>query len=58
MLIAAAWGEDSAHRPEHLRVFVGQLRRKLEAQTGKQYIQTEPWVGYRFFPEGLDENDL
>ncbi len=58
MLIAAAWGEDSAHRPEHLRVFVGQLRRKLEAQTGKQYIQTEPWVGYRFFPEGLDESHL
>jgi two-component system KDP operon response regulator KdpE len=42
----------SAHQPEYLRVFVGQLRKKLEAETGKQYIQTEPWVGYRFLPEG------
>jgi two-component system KDP operon response regulator KdpE len=31
---------------------VGQLRKKLEAKAGKQYIQTEPWVGYRFVPEG------
>jgi two-component system KDP operon response regulator KdpE len=28
------------------------LRKKLETETGKQYIQTEPWVGYRFVPEG------
>jgi two-component system, OmpR family, KDP operon response regulator KdpE len=36
---------------------VGQLRKKLDAQTGKQFIQTEPWVGYRFVPEGLKEDD-
>ena len=51
-LLLAIWGADAAHQPEYLRVFVGQLRKKLEAQTGKQYIQTEPWVGYRFVPEG------
>ena len=51
-LLTAVWGVQSAHQPEYLRVFVGQLRRKLEAETGKQYIQTEPWVGYRFVPEG------
>jgi len=28
------------------------MRKKLEAETGKQYIQTEPWVGYRFIPDG------
>jgi len=38
-------------------VFVGQLRKKLEAETGKQYIQTEPWVGYRFVPEGVSEKE-
>jgi two-component system KDP operon response regulator KdpE len=57
-LLTAVWGAQSAHQPEYLRVFVGQVRKKLEAETGKQYIQTEPWVGYRFLPEGFsDKND-
>jgi len=51
-LLTAIWGSQSAHQPEYLRVFVGQLRKKLENETGRQYIQTEPWVGYRFIPEG------
>lgn len=51
-LLTAVWGAQSAHQPEYLRVFVGQLRKKLEGESGKQYIQTEPWVGYRFIPEG------
>jgi len=51
-LLSAIWGAQSAHQPEYLRVFVGQLRKKLENETGRQYIQTEPWVGYRFIPEG------
>jgi two-component system, OmpR family, KDP operon response regulator KdpE len=51
-LLSAVWGAQAAHQPEYLRVFVGQLRKKLESQTGRQYIQTEPWVGYRFVPEG------
>lgn len=51
-LLTAVWGAQSAHQPEYLRVFVGQLRKKLESETGRQYIQTEPWVGYRFIPEG------
>jgi two-component system KDP operon response regulator KdpE len=55
-LLTAVWGSQSAHQPEYLRVFVGQLRKKLEAETGKQYIQTEPWVGYRFIPEGITES--
>jgi two-component system KDP operon response regulator KdpE len=54
-LLTAVWGGQSAHQPEYLRVFVGQLRKKLEAETGRQYIQTEPWVGYRFVPEGWTE---
>jgi len=55
-LLTSVWGAQSAHQPEYLRVFVGQLRKKLEAETGKLYIQTEPWVGYRFIPEGWSGN--
>ena len=54
-LLTAVWGSQSAHQPEYLRVFIGQLRRKLEAESPRQYIQTEPWVGYRFLPEGVPE---
>jgi two-component system KDP operon response regulator KdpE len=56
-LLTSVWGAQSAHQPEYLRVFVGQLRKKLEAETGRQYIQTEPWVGYRFIPEGWSGNE-
>ena len=56
-LLTTVWGAQSAHQPEYLRVFVGQLRKKLEGETGKQYIQTEPWVGYRFMPEGWSGNE-
>ncbi len=56
-LLTAVWGAQSAHQPEYLRVFIGQLRKKLEAETGRQYIQTEPWVGYRFVPEGWAGNE-
>jgi two-component system KDP operon response regulator KdpE len=54
-LLTAVWGAQSAHQPEYLRVFIGQLRKKLENGSEKQYFQTEPWVGYRFLPEGLPE---
>ena len=54
-LLTSVWGADSVQQPEYLRVFVGQLRKKLEAETGKQYIQTEPWVGYRFVAEGWSD---
>lgn len=50
-LLAAVWGENSVEQPEYLRVFVGHLRKKLEAdETAARYIITEPWVGYRFQP--------
>jgi len=50
-ILAAVWGDHSAHQGEYLRVFVGQLRKKLEVDpTSPQYIKTEPWVGYRFQP--------
>ena len=56
-LLTAVWGGQAAHQPEYLRVFVGQLRKKLEGETGRQYIHTEPWIGYRFVPEGWNEEE-
>jgi two-component system KDP operon response regulator KdpE len=52
VLLTTVWGAQSAQQPEYLRVFVGQLRKKLQGDSGKEYIQTEPWIGYRFVPEG------
>jgi two-component system KDP operon response regulator KdpE len=50
-LLAAIWGGNSTEQVEYLRVFVGQLRKKLEPQSASpRYIVTEPWVGYRFEP--------
>ena len=49
VLLAAVWGGNSTEQPEYLRVFLGNLRRKIELNPSKpQYILTEPWVGYRF----------
>ncbi len=53
-LLSGVWGAQSIHQPEYLRVFIGQLRKKIEALAGRQYIQTEPWVGYRFVPQGIE----
>ncbi len=50
-LLSAVWGPNSVEQPEYLRVFVGQLRKKIEPDASSpQYIQTEPWIGYRFDP--------
>jgi two-component system KDP operon response regulator KdpE len=50
-LLGAIWGGQSTEQVEYLRVFVGQLRKKLEPETASpRYIVTEPWVGYRFEP--------
>ncbi len=54
-LLAAVWGANSTEQPEYLRVFVGQLRKKIEPDSSApNYLLTEPWVGYRFEPEGSD----
>ena len=50
-LLAAVWGGQSTEQVEYLRVFVGQLRKKLEPDaTSPRYLVTEPWVGYRLEP--------
>lgn len=48
-LLAAVWGGDFVLQPEYLRVFIGNLRKKIELDpSDPKYITTEPWVGYRF----------
>jgi len=50
-LLAAIWGGTSTEQPEYLRVFVGQLRKKIEANPAEpRYLLTDRWVGYRFEP--------
>ncbi len=48
-ILKVIWGPNAVDQPEHLRVLINALRRKLERDPAKpQYIVTEPWVGYRF----------
>ena len=50
-VLAAVWGEASTEQPEYLRVFMGQLRKKIEVNAAEPcYLLTERWVGYRFEP--------
>jgi len=52
VLLNAVWGGESVQQPEYLRVFVNQLRKKIEPEEKPRYIVTDPWVGYRFHPAG------
>ena len=48
-ILKAIWGTHVVDQPEHLRVLVGSLRKKIEPNpSSPKYILTEPWVGYRF----------
>lgn len=48
-LLQAVWGSGSSEQTEYLRVFINQIRRKIEPDPQHpKYIVTEPWVGYRF----------
>jgi two-component system KDP operon response regulator KdpE len=50
-LLGAVWGGDYVEQDQYLRVFIGNLRKKLETNPASpRYILTEPWVGYRFIP--------
>jgi two-component system KDP operon response regulator KdpE len=47
-LLRAIWGPAAGSQPEYLRVLVAQLRRKIDLPEAASYIESEPWVGYRF----------
>jgi len=50
-LLGAVWGGDYTGQTEYLRVFIGQLRKKIEPDpSSPRYILTERWIGYRFNP--------
>ena len=56
-ILNAVWGSNSVEQTDYLRVFVGQLRKKIEPDlSAPKYILTEPWVGYRFEPGDQDKD--
>ena len=58
VLLRAIWGPAGEDQPEYLRVLVAALRKKIDRGNGERYIQSEPWVGYRFQPSpAMTERD-
>ena len=55
-LLRTLWGPEFEDQPQHLRVLVGQLRKKLDRSDGRSYIASEPWVGYRLHAYGFTED--
>lgn len=50
-ILAALWGGNYVEQTEYLRVFVRNLRKKIESDAATpRYILTEQWTGYRFDP--------
>jgi two-component system, OmpR family, KDP operon response regulator KdpE len=48
-LLQAVWGPDYGDQVDYLRVFIKNLRKKIELNPERpEYITTEPWIGYRF----------
>jgi two-component system, OmpR family, KDP operon response regulator KdpE len=57
-ILKAIWGPHGVDQPEHLRVLMGQLRKKIEPDPANpRYLVTEPWVGYRFADEPEEGED-
>ena len=51
-LLKEVWGPGSSEQTHYLRVYMNQLRQKLEADaTRPKYLLTEPGVGYRLIDE-------
>ena len=47
-ILSAVWGPEHSEHKEYLRVFIKQLRKKIEAEPSHpKYLFTEPWVGYK-----------
>jgi two-component system KDP operon response regulator KdpE len=51
-ILARVWGPEYADHIEYLRVYMRQLRKKLEDDPDQpRYLLTEPGIGYRFVAE-------
>lgn len=56
MLLSEVWGPGYETASGNLRVYMAQLRRKLEVDSGRpRYLLTEPGMGYRFQPVDSDQ---
>lgn len=58
VVLRAIWGPGAEDQPEYLRVLIAGLRKKIETGAGQKYIYSEPWIGYRFTPEGDASSSL
>jgi two-component system KDP operon response regulator KdpE len=56
-LLRSVWGPEYGEEADYLRVYIRQLRRKIEAEPSHpRYIVTESGVGYVFRPQGDGQN--
>jgi two-component system KDP operon response regulator KdpE len=52
MVLKEVWGPQHTSDVQYLRVYAGELRKKLEADSAQpRFLLTEPGVGYRLFQE-------
>jgi two-component system KDP operon response regulator KdpE len=57
MIMEAVWGATYPAQAHSLHVYVGRLRKKLEAAPGApRHIVTDPGVGYRFLTDGVERD--
>jgi len=49
-ILEGVWGETYVGDIDSLRIYIRSLRKKLESESGPDYIATEHGLGYRFLP--------
>ena len=55
-LLEQVWGPGHAHQMQYLRVYMTQLRHKLEIHPARpKYLVTEPGIGYRLRTEATGQ---
>jgi two-component system KDP operon response regulator KdpE len=56
-LLRAVWGPEYGEEADYLRVYIRQLRRKVESEPSRpRYILTEPGIGYVFRSQAEERN--
>ena len=58
VLLRGVWGPNGEDQPDYLRVLVAQLRKRIDLPGLESYIESEPWVGYRFRADTKTSTDL
>lgn len=57
-IIARVWRDSPSTTPDTVRVHVASLRKKIEPDPASpRFVITEPWIGYRFLAEPLEERE-